>query len=90
MGPGFRPSAGSAPLRLPGWCLRPHYLRWLALWCSASRMSAGRDVLFGHEIPFPLSDLVIAVATVAAFLPTVCLAHWTISGALRLCQRKRC
>lgn len=52
------------------------------------RMTAGRDVLFGHEIPFPLSDLVFAVATVAAFLPTVCLVHWTVAGALRLCQRK--
>jgi hypothetical protein len=51
-------------------------------------MCAGRDVLFGHEIPFPLGDLVFAVATVALFLPAVCVVHWTLAGALRLCAGK--
>jgi hypothetical protein len=41
------------------------------------------DTILGHPIPFPLSDLYIAIATVALFLPTVVLVHRTIGFLYR-------
>jgi hypothetical protein len=37
------------------------------------------DTIFGYEVPMPASDVYIAIATVAAFLPTVYITHWTIA-----------
>ena len=34
-----------------------------------------KDTIFGYEIPMPASDIYIALATVAAFLPALVVGH---------------
>ena len=43
-----------------------------------------RGRLFGYEIPMPESEVYIALATVAAFLPTVVVCHHLVSLVLRI------
>ncbi len=42
------------------------------------------DTLFGYDIPMPRKDLFLAIATVAAFLPAVVLAHNAVLLLARL------
>ena len=46
-----------------------------------------KDTLFGYEIPMPRSDVFIAIATVAAFLPTVVVGHHIALFVARLVRR---
>lgn len=39
----------------------------------------GKDTLFGYEIPMPREDLIIALSTVALFLPTLIVVHNTVA-----------
>ena len=34
-----------------------------------------KDKILGHELPMPLKDVYIAVATVILFIPTVIVVH---------------
>lgn len=34
-----------------------------------------KDKVLGHELPMPLTDVYIAVATVVLFIPTVIVVH---------------
>lgn len=36
---------------------------------------AMKDKVLGHELPMPLTDVYIAVATVVLFIPTVIVVH---------------
>ena len=42
-----------------------------------------KDKVLGHEIPMPLTDVYIAVATVALFIPTVIVVHHCVAFILR-------
>lgn len=41
------------------------------------------SVVWGHRIPLPQRDLVVALATVALFLPAVVLVHRCVAALLR-------
>ena len=45
-----------------------------------------KDTILGHEIPMPLSDLYVAIATVALFIPTVVVVHNSIAFIIRKLQ----
>ena len=47
-----------------------------------------KDTLFGYELPMPVSDLYVALGTVAAFLPTVYIVHNIIAYILRLFAKR--
>lgn len=42
------------------------------------------DTLFGYTIPFPKSDLIIALLAVSLFLPIVVVVHNTAVAVSRL------
>lgn len=42
-----------------------------------------KDKVLGHELPMPLTDVYIAVATVALFIPTVIVVHNFVAFVLR-------
>lgn len=52
---------------------------------SSSNQPASSDhsVVWGHRIPLPQRDLVVALATVALFLPAVVLVHRCVAALLR-------
>ena len=45
-----------------------------------------KDSVFGHELPMPLSDVYIAIATVALFIPTVIVVHNSVAFIIRKLQ----
>jgi hypothetical protein len=47
------------------------------------------DTLFGYEIPMPRSDLLIAIITVASFLPVVILVYRVVLGIRHLFTRDK-
>ena len=50
---------------------------------SSKQPASDHSVVFGHRIPLPQRDLVVALATVALFLPAVVLVHRCIAALLR-------
>lgn len=38
-----------------------------------------KDKVLGHELPMPLTDVYIAVATVALFIPAVIVVHHIVA-----------
>lgn len=45
-----------------------------------------KDTVFGHELPMPLNDVYIAIATVALFIPTVIVVHNSVAFIIRKLQ----
>ena len=55
-----------------------------SLFSSSSKQPASdHSVVWGHRIPLPQRDLVVALATVALFLPAVVLVHRCVAALLR-------
>lgn len=42
-----------------------------------------KDKVLGHELPMPLTDVYIAVATVVLFIPTVIVVHNVVALVVR-------
>jgi hypothetical protein len=52
-------------------------------------MGGDGDNLFGYPIPFPKSELFIAIGTVAAFLPAIVILHFVFSRILGLFSKRK-
>lgn len=48
-----------------------------------------KDTVFGHELPMPLNDVYIAIATVVLFIPTVIVVHNSVAFIIRKLQRAK-
>lgn len=49
----------------------------------------GGDTLFGFPIPFPKSDLIIAIVAVASFLPAVVIVHTVLAKLAGLFKKEK-
>ena len=45
-----------------------------------------KDTVLGRELPMPLNDVYIAIATVALFIPTVIVVHNSVAFIVRKLQ----
>lgn len=41
--------------------------------------AASAHKLLGVPLPFPAADLIVAICTIAAFIPTVIVVNWLVS-----------
>ncbi len=46
-------------------------------------VSAMKDTVLGHELPMPLTDVYVAVATVVLFIPSVIVVHHFVALVVR-------
>lgn len=46
-------------------------------------VNAMKDKVLGHELPMPLTDVYVAVATVVLFIPSVIVVHHFIAFIVR-------
>lgn len=51
-------------------------------------MPSSQDTLLGYPIPFPKSDLIVALIAVASFIPAIIIGTRIVQGVLGLFRGK--